>query len=205
MVENVGIKYVKFLRGTPKAFDKVETKDVDTLYFISEKDATTGKLYLGSKLISGGEVGTLDDLMANTFQGSIENGSTIIYNSEKGAWELTTVTGSTISTMTGATETEDGKSGLVPVPTAGSNKLFLQGNGEWANPIQLYKEDIQTLIDDSLSTNPETSSFVLRAEVGSLDELTSRVSEDSTLVDEINNIYERLTWGEIPDSDEEDG
>lgn len=202
------IKYVKFLRGTPKAFDKVPVKDLDTLYFISEKDATTGKLYLGEKLISGGQVGTLDELLKNSFEGTIVNGSTIVYNADADKWELK-VTSESVSVMTGATEEKDGVSGLVPVPTAGENKLFLQGDGTWANPIKVYETDIKTLIDDSLSTNPETSSFVLKevytAEVGSLDDLISRTKEDSTIVDEINNIYERLTWGEIeePSDDEE--
>lgn len=41
--------YVKFMRGTPKAFSQLASKDIDTLYFIAEKDATTGKLYLGDK------------------------------------------------------------------------------------------------------------------------------------------------------------
>lgn len=41
--------YVKFMRGTPKAFSQLVSKDIDTLYFIAEKDAATGKLYLGDK------------------------------------------------------------------------------------------------------------------------------------------------------------
>ena len=45
--------YVKFLRGTPTAYNNLAVKDVDTLYFISEKNSTTGKLYLGSVLIAG--------------------------------------------------------------------------------------------------------------------------------------------------------
>lgn len=44
--------YVKFLRGTPEAFEKLKTKDIDTLYFIAEKDSLYGKLYLGNILIS---------------------------------------------------------------------------------------------------------------------------------------------------------
>lgn len=36
------------------------------------------------------------------------------------------------STMTGATSTTNGKSGLVPTPAAGANELFLCGNGSWA-------------------------------------------------------------------------
>lgn len=41
--------YVKFMRGTPRAYNLLTVKDDDTLYFIAEKDATHGKLYLGEK------------------------------------------------------------------------------------------------------------------------------------------------------------
>ena len=45
--------YVKFLRGTPVAFNNLTKKDIDTLYFIAEKDSSVGKLYLGNICISG--------------------------------------------------------------------------------------------------------------------------------------------------------
>jgi hypothetical protein len=56
--------YVKFLRGTPTAYNNLATKDSDTLYFIAEKDATVGKLYLGSVCIAGSlnEEGLVDYL-----------------------------------------------------------------------------------------------------------------------------------------------
>lgn len=44
--------YVKFMRGTPEAFKKLRVKEADTLYFISEKDALAGKLYIGDKLVN---------------------------------------------------------------------------------------------------------------------------------------------------------
>lgn len=44
--------YVKFMRGTSMAFDNLQVKESDTLYFISETDALTGKLYIGNKLVN---------------------------------------------------------------------------------------------------------------------------------------------------------
>lgn len=74
--------YVKFQRGTIAAYDAQKTANKinnDTLYFVYENaSSTTGKLYLGQKLISGG-AGTdipetlsalaevLDDANANSF------------------------------------------------------------------------------------------------------------------------------------------
>ena len=45
--------YVKFYRGTQTAYNNLLLKNDDTLYFVYETDANTGKLYLGSKLIAG--------------------------------------------------------------------------------------------------------------------------------------------------------
>ena len=46
-----GIAYVKFLKGTPSAFNKLSVKDSETLYFVSEPGAVTGQLWLGNQLI----------------------------------------------------------------------------------------------------------------------------------------------------------
>lgn len=43
--------YVKFMRGTPKAYELLSVKDNNTLYFIAEENALSGKLYLGAKEI----------------------------------------------------------------------------------------------------------------------------------------------------------
>ena len=59
----MAINYVKFQRGSQAAYDRlIELNNIDsnTLYFIyKNKDATTGSLYMGDKLISGGDVSTI--------------------------------------------------------------------------------------------------------------------------------------------------
>ena len=55
--------YVKFMRGTPRAYGLLAVKDDDTLYFIAEKDATHGKLYLGDKeLVCDNQAATIQYL-----------------------------------------------------------------------------------------------------------------------------------------------
>ena len=44
--------YVKFMRGTPEAFERLTNKEPDVLYFISSADSNESQLYLGSKLIT---------------------------------------------------------------------------------------------------------------------------------------------------------
>ena len=51
--------YVKFLRGTESAFNKLTTKDNDTLYFVyTSNDASKGSLWLGNKQIVTGTDGS---------------------------------------------------------------------------------------------------------------------------------------------------
>ena len=73
--------YVKFLRGTPAAYSALTKKDNDTLYFISEVGASTGTLYLGSKLIAGGEVTSATSLaeLTDVLIKEIEGGSLLVY------------------------------------------------------------------------------------------------------------------------------
>lgn len=60
--------------------------------------------------------------------------------------------------MTGASESADGKAGLVPTPTAGNENRFLRGDGAWAVPTD---EDTQyqpatTLTDGLMSSADKT-------------------------------------------------
>lgn len=57
--------YVKFLKGNKEAYDKLSCKQEDTLYFIYDKDATQGKLYLGNILISDGPITDVSDVVDN--------------------------------------------------------------------------------------------------------------------------------------------
>lgn len=46
--------------------------------------------------------------------------------------------------MTGATANAAGESGLVPVPTAGTQNWFLAGSGQWVNPTPVIQQVINT-------------------------------------------------------------
>lgn len=123
--------YVKFIRGNQAAFDLLAQKDANTLYFISEKESTTGALYLGSKLISGGATGVSE--LGNIVIENIGDSQILYYDYESEAW----VNGSIydlISAMKGATADADSTIGLVPVAKAGQQNLFLRGDGTWATP-----------------------------------------------------------------------
>ena len=132
--------YVKFLRGTPAAYNALIEKDKDALYFISEKDSKYGTLYLGSKVIAGEgsapESITLNSLKDVAINASgLEDGSLLIYDLTSKSWTnqpLDEVLQAVVSVMTGATEETKGKVGLVPAPKAGEQDSFLKGDGTWS-------------------------------------------------------------------------
>lgn len=83
--------YVKFQRGTLAAFNNLHTKDPNTLYFIyADANNQYGSLYLGDKLISGGEVtvvpSALGDL-TDTSLSSVQDGQILVYDNSAKMWK----------------------------------------------------------------------------------------------------------------------
>lgn len=62
-------------------------------------------------------------------------------------------TNTTYSPMTAATASADGKTGLVPAPTAGKQASFLRGDGTWAVPENTTYEAITNAEIDALFTS----------------------------------------------------
>ena len=146
------VSYVRFLRGTPTAFSKVAKKDPDTLYFISELNADSGDLYLGSKLIAGKDAlvkMSLGDL-TNVVAGNVnDDGSILVFDEDQGKWVVKKpeeVASIICAVMKGASATEDGKSGMVPQPLQGQQNLFLKGDGTWADPTANLRATVNTLV-----------------------------------------------------------
>ena len=82
--------YVKFVRGTITAWNQLKAASQvydDTLYFIYESaDATTGNLYLGTKLIGGTSSGGANSLadLTDVIVSEISNKDILIYSG--GSW-----------------------------------------------------------------------------------------------------------------------
>lgn len=134
--------YVKFLRGTPAAYEALSVKDKDTLYFIVGKDDNdnwlkVGKLYLGDILVAGNitadgdsMIDTLGELSDVNIAGAL-NGQVLGFNGT--AWiPMNLPEAFEASVMTGATSTTDGTAGYVPAPKIGEEGKFLRGDGTWA-------------------------------------------------------------------------
>lgn len=141
-------QYVKFVRGTPTAFNNLANKDADTLYFIADTNATSGKLYLGSKIISGStDISSIGDIIIS----SIGDKHILIYDNTQNAWVNADIN-SVIGVMSGATASTNGVSGLVPAPLEGDQNKFLKGDGSWASPVIDADLNIFTTNQDSQLT-----------------------------------------------------
>lgn len=205
---NVLPGYVRFLRGTKAAFDKISQKDNDTLYFIYDsEDQTKGSLYLGNKLIGGGNGSTtavtdINDL-ANVLINNVQDKQILAYDASAGKWVNKTPEEIQIEVMTGATADAAGTSGLVPAPAAGAQDKFLRGDGMWAAP--LSDEQLTTLgkVDGletrvgSIETKYDNLIKDAPAALDTLKEIADWITKDETgtqaLIQRVTNIETKVT------------
>lgn len=176
-------RYVKFMRGTPKAFEALAKKDEDTLYFIHEKDALDGCLYLGSKMIAGeGNLGesSIDALADVLLSESIDANSILVYDDElkqwinKGIYDI-------FQSFVGATSESSGVSGLVPAPEKGQTKLFLRSDGVWAIPPSgSAGEGYITSVSDSFSVSEDGELQLKSIPVSSVEGLEDLLKQRTT-------------------------
>lgn len=129
--------YVKFLRGTPSAYEALVTKDSNTLYFIAGTNQKVGKLYLGDILVAGNVtedgdsvLDSLGELIDVNLQGLV-SGQVLGYNGTE--WvPMNLPEAFKASVMTGASADKAGTEGYVPAPQSGDQNKFLRGDGTWA-------------------------------------------------------------------------
>ena len=187
MLEN----YVKFLRGTPSAYEKLANKNVDTLYFISEPEAATGMLYLGSKLIAGGISSdlTLSDLKGITLSEDIAAGQILVYDSEKG-WVNANLE-EAIGVFQGAGTNPDhaGLPGLVPAPAVGQTNAYLRSDGTWAT-IE-FSQNITTKVNGDGVAH---ATLLAEIENPALDDIIIIKDIIFAAEDEANNKYQHTAY-----------
>ena len=82
----------------------------------------------------------LTDFVAS---GAFTNEDVVVY--QGGRWTNKQISSFMPVTMKGATSDGNGEGGLVPVPKAGDNTLYLRGDGTWANPTVGVVSDLEAL------------------------------------------------------------
>lgn len=157
---NIG-GYVKFVRGTTALWNQIPAADKssDVLYFITDVGSATGKLYLGEKLISNGDLSSatsMADLNDVLIGEGITDQSLLVYDATDKIWKNVSILDifqQINAVFQGATAEANGSAGLVPAPIAGQENLFLRGDATWANPVADVESTLNTLIgtDTNLS------------------------------------------------------
>ena len=138
------VNYVKFLRGTPAAYERLIEKDNDTLYFISEADAATGLLYLGNQLIAQGSAESVASALVDLNDVAIAEARdqhVLIYDETEGKWINRKFTD--LNAFVGTNGTSHGVAGLVPVPAVEDLGKFLCADGTWKSI-----SDITIVVDE---------------------------------------------------------
>ena len=140
--------YVKFVRTTLEKWELLLQKDADTLYFVISDDNSKGSLYLGSALIANNLNAGMNLSQLNDFiqSGALTTNDVVVYSG--GRWTNKQISSFMPKTMVGATAEDDGEGGLVPVPVAGDNNLYLRGDGTWADPTADIASDLEKLTTD---------------------------------------------------------
>lgn len=200
--------YVKFLRGTKTAFDKIITKDKDTLYFIYDsEDQNRGSLYLGDKLIGGGNGSTVTptniNKLADVLINNVQDKQILAYDALTKKWINKTPEEIQIEVMTGATVDAAGTSGLVPAPVAGEQDKFLRGDGTWAAALSdeqstaLGKIDALETRVGSIETNYNNLIKDAPEALDTLKEIADWINKDETgtqaLIQRVTNIETNVT------------
>ena len=196
--------YVKFLRGTPSAYNNLAFKDSDTLYFVSEPNSTIGQLYLGDRAIITGDV-TESEVANYLYQlkdvdtaGAVQN-SILGYDAESAKWVVMDVNNLiSQSVMVGASATVSGEKGLVPAPEAGQEGYFLRGDGKWA---KVDTEEIENRLND-IDNSIEDLSIIVDTKVNASSVYTKEET-DNLIAQEISKVNHltRKTFDTIEDAE----
>lgn len=196
--------YVKFIKGSLSAFNKLAHKDSSTLYFITDNETGELRLYLGEALISSNEVKpeqlSLNELLDVTLGETISDGNILTFNGTnwintsletfKSWLDIPTMP----DVMTGAEADKDGTSGLVPTPMAGNQNNFLRADGNWTDIVPIITTEINKIVDgapEAFDTLKEIADWIaddnsgattLVTRVGSLETLTQEHEKEIPLL-----------------------
>ena len=175
--------FVKFIKGTTQAFNRLMEKDPDTLYFVYDTiHSTKGKLYLGDKLIGGtgsGEIGLGDLGNIDVNPRDLTDGCLLAYDAATQTWVASNPRDLVYD---GANELESGVPGLVPPASANQRDLYLRGDGTWGDPIASVVADAP----ETLNTFRAVADWIQGDETGT-----------AALINRVVDIEDTLTWATI--------
>lgn len=204
---NINYNFVKFLRGNVSEFNALEKKDSDTLYFVYEEDSDVGQLWIGDRLITehvdkDKAIDKLEELI-DVEVNNVSDKQILSWNKEKKKWVPINISSSgLIETLIGATETSDGKTGLVPAPKKEDKDSFLRGDGTWGLPDSLSPQGeakIQEKINEKASieevikvkTDVVDLAALLNNQIVKVETIEDQLK---TIESDVDNIKQSIQW-----------
>ena len=199
--------YVKFMRGTPKAFNALRQKDDNTLYFISEVDAVSGKLYLGEKeIICDNNHDAVASYLKNLLDVSLpddselRDGQVLTYDASVNAWIAKDPSG--VAEVSFDENqfylTANGELSILNFAEAETGaQLTKDSNGKlvWLKPdvttveglsetVEILRSDVDTLINkvDTLNTPEEIDTKISEA-IASVNHLSYKIVNSTDEID----------------------
>ena len=156
------------MRGTFDAYNKLTTKNDDTLYFIYNEDSNESALYLGSRKIASAEgdsisASSIDALADVLISEGLTDKSLLVYDATQSQW-VNKDFASLI--FVGATATSNGVAGFVPAPEMNQTDLFLRSDGTWAKiPGGTATEISQNILNITNESNKAHTDIIAEAVV----------------------------------------
>lgn len=191
--------YVKFQKGSQAAYDNLTTKNPNTLYFVYEEGASVGKLYIGSTLISGGDISVANGSLAeltDVILTNVQTNNFLVYENNKWVNKSAADIADIILQFNTSLEIVDGKLSIAGFNTANSNTVLSKdenGNLVWiTNEIDETLQDIQNALGQ-----PGTESV---AATGIYAELENKASKEDLA--NINKLVKEVV-DTLPENGEE--
>lgn len=212
--------FVKFSRGLISTFERLNSKDPNTLYLVyADENAETGKLYLGNKLISSvsNENISLGQLIDVSLNAPLQDGMILQYNNStggaEGTWQpvlLEDIGGGSSSNhsnvtvadaLESITNPKDNDIGII------NNNAYVYTDGEWHQLTNSSLEDrintLETLVGtpgDEITSTPATGLFEDIANLNtSISNLSDQISQNGHLKYQIVSSIDDILVG--PEAD----
>lgn len=155
------------MRGTYNAYNKLTTKNDDTLYFIYDEDSNESALYLGSRKIASAEgdslnTSSIDALADVLITENLTDKSFLVYNDTQKQWINTDFKN---LSFVGATALSSGVSGFVPAPEINQTDLFLRSDGTWAKIQESTNSVVQNIINITNESSLKHSDIIINATI----------------------------------------
>ena len=163
------------------------------MYFIYESDTSKGILYLGDRVIAGGDLTeqiSLNDLTDVLIGEGLVADSVLVYNGT--SW-VNQPLSEIHKDFVGATATSAGSAGLVPAPEEGKTDLWLRSDGTWAE-LPVKSHTVTTIDNSDKKDHLAIQAAISAPSNGDILIVKDIIAADSTVRQYTAYVYDGAQW-----------